>query len=102
MTRSNWSEHQRTTAVTHLVTTYGRTCWLCHHPITTEQTISIDHVHPVHTHPELEHEPTNWRPAHLHPHGHPAGNGCNTPGCNCPGNTGRKHRPWTAPPSRTW
>ena len=46
-------------------------CWLCGQPI--EYTLawpdpasfSLDHIKPKHTHPNLEHEPTNHAAAHL-------------------------------------
>lgn len=99
MTRAKWNGRTITTRTNMLIRRDGPTCWLCHHPAP-PGTRSIDHIHPVITHPELEHEPTNWRLAHLTRAG--TQHGCPHPGCHCPGNKGRKAQPWTAPPSRSW
>lgn len=46
-------------------------CWLCGQPIdyeagqgTTADSHELDHYHPVSTHPELQHDPSNFRHAH--------------------------------------
>lgn len=98
--RRTWNGDTTTQRRLHVIATHGRTCWLCGHEIL--MTVSIDHVHPVSTHPELEHEPTNWRPAHLNGAASVSSDRCLVPDCTCPGNTGRKAQPWTAPPSRSW
>lgn len=99
MSRPTWTGRLTARALAHTLRTHGRICWLCGHTLH-PGTESTDHVLPASTHPELEHEPSNWRPAHLHPAGRPRG--CDVTGCRCPGNTGRKNRPWTNPPSRPW
>ena len=99
MTRTNWSGRTIQRVVAYLRRRDGDTCWLCHHHVSTDAD-SIDHIHPVSTHPQLEHEPSNWKLAHLTRAG--TTTGCPTPGCTCPGNKGRKAKPWTAPPSRSW
>lgn len=97
--RSSWSGRVIRARVAMLVQRDGPACWLCGHTAAPTAR-SLDHVHPVSTHPELEHEPTNWKLAHLTKAGTPAG--CEVPGCECPGNKGRKAAAWTAPPSRDW
>lgn len=99
MTRQSWPGATIRRRLAYLTRRDGDQCWLCHHPVA-EGSGSIDHVHPVKTHPELEHNPTNWKLAHLTKPGTPTG--CTHPGCQCPGNKGRKAQPWTAPPSRSW
>ena len=99
MTRAKWNGRTITRALTLVIARHGSVCWLCGHTAP-RTSLSVDHVHPVSTHPDLEHEPTNWRPAHLHRAGQPQG--CDVPDCQCPGNKGRKDKPWTAPPSRSW
>jgi 5-methylcytosine-specific restriction endonuclease McrA len=45
-------------------------CWLCGKPINykaraqTPDAFELDHARPVSTHPELAHEPTNFRASH--------------------------------------
>lgn len=48
-------------------------CWICGMPIdyeaphddyTNDDRFELDHFHPVSTHAELQHDPTNWRPSH--------------------------------------
>lgn len=99
MTRSKWNGQTITTRTRAVIRRDGNTCWLCHHEVA-HGSQSLDHVHPVSTHPHLEHEPTNWKLAHLTRAGTPTG--CQHPACTCPGNKGRKAQPWTAPPSRSW
>lgn len=96
MPRPGWSGRKVTRAIAWVVTKYRGICWLCNHPGAT----SLDHVVPVSIDPTLEWDPTNWRASHLASAGHPKG--CQTPGCTCPGNTGRKNAPAELPPSRTW
>lgn len=98
MSRPTWRPRAARRARDHVIAKHGRICWLCGHQI--HKTVSVDHVHAAVDNPQLEHDPDNWRPAHLHPAGQP--DGCDTAGCRCPGNTGRRNRPWTAPPSRPW
>jgi len=51
--------------------TIGAHCWLCGKPIDYDlppehpESFSLDHAHPVATHPELAEDPANFRPAHL-------------------------------------
>ena len=99
MTRTSWSGRTITRITAYLIRRDGDRCWLCHHHVAPNAG-SIDHIHPVSTHPQLEHEPSNWKLAHLTRAG--TQQGCQHPGCQCPGNKGRKATPWTAPPSRTW
>lgn len=99
MSRRTWPPRVAKRALAHVLAKFGRICWLCGHSIKPGAE-SVDHVHAAVDHPELEHEPSNWRPAHLHPAGRPKG--CHVNGCRCPGNTGRRNRPWTTPPSRPW
>lgn len=96
MPRPRWNGARVTAAVAYVIRRDHGMCWLCGH---TEAT-SLDHIHPASTHPHLEWEPTNWRAAHLGKAGQPKG--CRVDGCTCPGNTGRKAKPWTTPPSRRW
>lgn len=70
-----------------------RPCWLCGQPI--DYTLrkpdpacfSLDHVKPISTHPQLEHDPTNHAPAHL---------GCNS------SRSARDPRPGLGSTSRRW
>jgi hypothetical protein len=98
-TRPHWNAHDIRSAVALLVTRDGTNCWLCGHP-THRRSRSIDHVIPYTHRPDLDQVPTNWRLAHLNSAG--TERGCSTADCSCPGNTGRRHRPATPPPSRSW
>ena len=47
-------------------------CWLCKQriaydvePNSTPDSHNLDHYHPVSTHPELQHDTTNWRHSHM-------------------------------------
>lgn len=47
-------------------------CWLCKQriaydvePNTTPDSHNLDHYHPVSTHPELQHDTSNWRHSHM-------------------------------------
>lgn len=47
-------------------------CWLCGQPIdynakpgTSPDSHNLDHYYPVSTHPELQHDPANFRHAHM-------------------------------------
>lgn len=47
-------------------------CWLCKQriaydvePNTAPDSHNLDHYHPVSTHPELQHDTTNWRHSHM-------------------------------------
>ena len=99
MTRTKWNGRTIAAALDLVITRHGSTCWLCGHRAP-RSSLSVDHVHPVSRFPHLEHDPGNWRPAHLHQAG--TDQGCDITGCTCPGNKGRKDKTWTAPPSRTW
>jgi hypothetical protein len=52
--------------------TIGLPCWRCHQRIDYRLkwphpgSFSLDHYHPVRTHPGLVLEPSNFRPSHLH------------------------------------
>lgn len=99
MGRRTWHPRPAKRALAYVLAKYGPICWLCGHTIE-KGAESVDHVQPAADYPQLEHDPDNWRPAHLHPAGQPKG--CQTTGCRCPGNTGRRNKPWTTPPSRPW
>ena len=68
-------------------------CWLCGQPIdytldkSSEDSFSVDHEHPLSTHPHLAEEPSNLRSAHLK---------CNKRRGN------RKPNPTIGSPSETW
>lgn len=96
MPRSTWGGRRATAARRWVLDKYAGRCWLCDH----DGANSLDHVQPASTRPDLEWEPTNWRAAHFGKAGQPKG--CKVDGCRCPGNAGRKAKPWTSPPSRTW
>lgn len=97
MSRTTYSGGRREQAArTWVITRDHGICWLCNHPGAN----SLDHIHPVTTHPHLAWEPTNWKAAHLTRAHTPTG--CTHPGCTCIGNKARKATPITPPPSRTW
>lgn len=48
-------------------------CWICgmaidydapHDDYKNDDRFQLDHFYPVSTHPELQHDPSNWRPSH--------------------------------------
>lgn len=94
--RPGWNGARVTAAVAHVVARDGGICWLCRH----DGANSLDHVIPVKQDPTREWDPTNWKAAHLNQAGTPKG--CQTPGCQCIGNTKRKDNPAQIPPSRSW
>lgn len=111
MPRNTWTGRRVTAAIRWVCTRDNGICHLCQHPGAN----SCDHLLPVTTHPDLEWNPDNWRAAHHTGAGTPRG--CPTPGCHCPGNTGRGDAPaatiratvlelnrttTTHPPSRDW
>lgn len=97
--RPHWNADTIRRAVALLVARDGTTCWLCGHD-THRRTRSVDHVIPYAHRPDLDHIPSNWKLAHLNSAG--TERGCSTPGCSCPGNTGRRATPAAPPPSRSW
>lgn len=99
MSRPTWRGRPTKRALATTLRRHGRICWLCGHTLE-PGTESVDHVLPASTHPDQEWNPDNWRPAHRNSAGTPRG--CTVNGCRCIGNTGRKARPWNAPPSRPW
>lgn len=97
--RTNWNAQHIRSAIAHVIARDGTNCWLCGHQ-TTGRTRSLDHVIPYTHRPDLDHNPTNHKVAHLNSAG--TERGCTTPGCTCTGNTGRRATPATPPPSRSW
>lgn len=87
MSRPGWNGRHIRNALTYVTTRDGDSCILCGHPGAN----SVEHVLPVSTHPDLEWDPTNWRPSHLHGAGTPKG--CQHPDCLCPGNLARGQAP---------
>lgn len=87
-----WGGRKAQEAKRYCQTVHGWTCWLCGHEIAPDD-YTVDHVIERHIRPDLEWEPTNWRPAHGRKH----------PELGCPGNFGRSGRKrrrvlvWTAP-----
>jgi 5-methylcytosine-specific restriction endonuclease McrA len=76
-----WGGRRAIEAKAYCQRVYGWTCWLCGHPIE-EWDYSLDHVIERSKRPDLEWEPSNWRPAH----------GRRRPEYGCPGNYGRSGR----------
>lgn len=71
-------------------------CWICGLPIDYEapsndhhndDRFELDHIRPVSTHPDMQHDPTNWAPSHA---------GCNRERGD------RDPRPSLGTPSRQW
>lgn len=74
MTRSNTRRFKQDRATFRATcATEQQRCWLCAQPIDytaphddyrNDDRFELDHYYPVSTHPELQHDPANFRPSH--------------------------------------
>lgn len=88
MSRPGWNGRTIKAAVAYVRSRDGDNCAICGCP----GADSLEHDVPVSVDPTLEWEPTNWKLTHLNPTTSDRRR-CTTPGCTCPGNTGRRTTP---------